>query len=216
MGRGDLWRTLGLARAGLLDRASTPVTRPTTWRAFPAITVRRAIARQGGHDRRVITAPASRGLRRLDLICSRLAAQQPAWAPGTAHGESALFYGHLVGELVRRVDGRSVGEFLVDEVTGPRGLDFAFGLNADQASRAVELTGLGEQFMDAAALDRPDLYRRAMGNPAGALDESVVKLCGGGPAEVPAINGHGTARAVAGFYVALAEGSLLASTTWPA
>jgi CubicO group peptidase (beta-lactamase class C family) len=44
--------------------------------------------------------------------------QQPAWPPGTAHGESALFYGHLVGELVRRVDGRSVGRFLAEEICG--------------------------------------------------------------------------------------------------
>ena len=54
-----------------------------------------------------------------DWLCALLAAQQPAWEPGTAHGESALFYGHLVGELVRRVDGRSVGRFLAEEICGP-------------------------------------------------------------------------------------------------
>ena len=44
-----------------------------------------------------------------DRLCSLLAAQEPAWEPGTAHGESALFYGHLVGELVRRAGGRGLG-----------------------------------------------------------------------------------------------------------
>ena len=44
-----------------------------------------------------------------DQMCRLLAAQEPAWDPGDAHGESALFYGHLVGELVRRTDGRSPG-----------------------------------------------------------------------------------------------------------
>jgi CubicO group peptidase (beta-lactamase class C family) len=55
-----------------------------------------------------------------DWLCALLAAQQPAWEPGTAHGESPPFYGHLVGQLVRRVDGRSVGRFLAEEVCGQR------------------------------------------------------------------------------------------------
>jgi CubicO group peptidase (beta-lactamase class C family) len=54
------------------------------------------------------------------LMCSLLAAQTPTWPPGTAQGESALFYGHLLGELVRRVDGRTLGRFLREEVCGPR------------------------------------------------------------------------------------------------
>ena len=51
-----------------------------------------------------------------DWLCALLAAQPPSWPPGTAHGESALFYGHLVGDLVRRVDGRSVGRFLAEDI----------------------------------------------------------------------------------------------------
>ena len=54
-----------------------------------------------------------------DRMCTLLAKQPPAWEPGTAHGESALFYGHLVGEVVRRTDGRSLGRFLADEVCEP-------------------------------------------------------------------------------------------------
>jgi CubicO group peptidase (beta-lactamase class C family) len=53
-------------------------------------------------------------------LCALLAAQEPAWEPGTAHGESALFYGHLVGELVQRADGRGLGRFLREEVCDPR------------------------------------------------------------------------------------------------
>ena len=81
-----------------------------------------------------------------DWLCALLAAQQPAWPPGTAHGESPLFYGHLVGELVRRVDGRGVGGFLREEICGPAGLDFAFGLCPSQQARAVDLTGLDDAF----------------------------------------------------------------------
>lgn len=70
-----------------------------------------------------------------DRLCALLAEQQPAWQPGTTHGESALFYGHLVGELVRRVDGRSVGRFLAEEICGSAGLDFAFGLSPARQAR---------------------------------------------------------------------------------
>ena len=141
-----------------------------------------------------------------DRLCGLLAAQEPAWEPGTAHGESALFYGHLVGELVRRIDGRSLGEFLRAEVTGPLGLDFAFGLSAAEQARAVDLTGL-EALADTE--DKPELYRRAIGNPPGARDPHVVNGPAWRAAEIPAVNGHGTARAVAGLYAALLQGKPL-------
>lgn len=144
-------------------------------------------------------------------LCRRLAAQPPAWEPGTAHGESAMFYGHLVGELVRRVDGRSPGRFLRDEICGPLGLDFSVGLTHAEQARAVELTGLDEDFRTANMARRPDLYRRAVTNPPGAQDPAVVNGPRWRGAEVPAVNGHGTARAVAGFYHALCAGELISS-----
>ena len=144
-----------------------------------------------------------------DYLCGLLAAQEPLWPPGTAHGESALFYGHLVGELVRRVDGRGIGRFLREEICGPHELDFAFGLSPAQQARAVDLAGLGDRFEAANAAGRPALYRRAVANPPGAHDGDVVNSARWRAAEIPAINGHGTARAVAGFYQALAAGRLL-------
>jgi CubicO group peptidase (beta-lactamase class C family) len=143
-----------------------------------------------------------------DEMCRRLAAEPPAWAPGSAIGESALFYGHLVGELVRRVDGRRIGAFLRGEVAAPLGLDFAFGLSGADQARAVELTGLDENFRRRAP-GQPELYDQAMGNPPGARDGEVVNSARWRAAEIPAINGHGTARAVAGFYAALLERRLL-------
>jgi CubicO group peptidase (beta-lactamase class C family) len=144
-----------------------------------------------------------------DLICDRLAAQPPAWTPGTAHGESALFYGHLVGELVHRVDGRPLGRFLHEDVTGPLELDFGFGLSQQASARAVDLTGFDERFLASQAADRPELFLRAVGNPPGAFDTEVVNSPWWRAAEVPAVNGHGTARAVAGFYAALSSERLL-------
>ena len=144
-----------------------------------------------------------------DRLCALLAAQEPAWEPGTAHGESALFYGHLVGELVRRVDGRTPGRFLRDEVCGPLGLDFAIGLTPAEAARAVPLTGLDDRFRADALVDKPALYAPAIENPPGARDAEVVNGAAWRAAEIPAVNGHGTARAVAGLYTALGEGRLL-------
>jgi len=110
---------------------------------------------------------------------------------------------------VRRVDGRNVGRFLREEVCGPSGLDFAFGLSPSQQARAVDLTGLDDAFRAAAAAGRPPLYRLAITNPPGAQDAGVVNSAGWRAAEIPAVNGHGTARAVADFYQALAAGRLL-------
>ena len=144
-----------------------------------------------------------------DWLCQLLAAQQPEWEPGTAHGESALFYGHLVGELVRRVDGRGLGRFLREEVCGPLALDFFVGLTAAEQARAVDVTGLDEYRRQQQAAGMPQLYQRAVSNPPGAFDPAVVNGRAWRAAEVPAVNGHGTARGAAGLYVALLQGKLL-------
>ena len=197
---------LRLVEAGRLD-LDAPVQR--YWPGFRApATVRHVLSHQAGVvvlDRHVPTE----AFYDWDWLCALLAAQQPAWPPGTAHGESPLFYGHLVGELVRRVDGRGVGRFLAEEICGPAGLDFAFGLSPSQQARAVDLTGLDDAFRAGNAVGRPALYRLAVTNPPGAQDGTVVNSAAWRAAEIPAVNGHGTARAVAGFYHALATGSLL-------
>jgi CubicO group peptidase (beta-lactamase class C family) len=197
---------LRLVEAGRLD-LDAPVQR--YWPGFRApATVRHVLSHQAGVvmlDREVPTE----AFYDWDWLCALLAAQEPSWEPGTAHGESALFYGHLVGELVRLVDGRGVGRFLREEVCGPAGLDFAFGLSPSQQARAVDLTGLDDAFRAGNAAGRPDLYRLAVANPPGAQDGAVVNGAAWRAAEIPAVNGHGTAAAVAGFYHALAAGGLL-------
>jgi CubicO group peptidase (beta-lactamase class C family) len=197
---------LRLVETGRLE-LDAPVQR--YWPEFQApATVRQVLSHQAGVvllDRRV----PGEVFYDWDHLCRLLAAQQPSWEPGTAHGESPLFYGHLVGELVRRVDGRSLGRFLREEVCGPCGLDFAFGLTPAQQARAVDLTGLDDAFRAAMMAGRPALYRLAVTNPPGAHDSAVVNSARWRAAEIPAINGHGTARAVAGFYHALSAGSLL-------
>jgi CubicO group peptidase (beta-lactamase class C family) len=197
---------LRLAEAGRLD-PDAPVQR--YWPEFRApATVRHVLSHQAGVV--LLDEPVpTEAFYDWDYLCGLLAAQEPAWEPGTAHGESALFYGHLVGELVRRVDGRGVGQFLREEICGPHGLDFAFGLSAAQQIHAVDLAGLDDGFRAANLAGRPSLYRRAVANPPGAQDGTVVNSARWRAAEIPAINGHGTARAVAGLYRALSTGRLL-------
>ncbi len=139
-----------------------------------------------------------------------LARQEPLWEPGTAHGESALFYGHLVGEVLRRVDGRALGRFLWEELCGPLELDFRFGLaprgsgprcRADRARRRVPGADGGRS---ARAVRAGHLESARV-----AQDARVVNGTSWRGAEIPAVNGHGTARALVGFYDALARGGIL-------
>ncbi|MFD5568570.1 serine hydrolase domain-containing protein [Streptomyces cadmiisoli] len=132
---------------------------------------------------------------------SRLAATEPWWEPGTRSGYHALTYGHLVGEVVRRVSGLLPGAFLEREVTGPLGVDFSIGLPEKDAGRAAELvhartTSSSEQAAVFSQLTPAALA--ALTNPAVGADEANTAAWRA--AEIPAANGHGTARAVAALY----------------
>ena len=96
-----------------------------------------------------------------------------------------------------------------EEVCGPLGLDFAFGLSPEEQARAVELTGLDEDFARENMAGKPEIYPQAIGNPPGARDGAVVNSAAWRAAEIPSINGHGTARGAAGLYAALLQGELL-------
>ncbi|APU15961.1 MULTISPECIES: serine hydrolase domain-containing protein [Actinoalloteichus] len=72
-----------------------------------------------------------------DTVAAALAAQTPAWEPGTAYGYHAQSFGWLVGELVRRVDGRPLGTFFREELAGPAGADFWIGLPQDEEPRVA-------------------------------------------------------------------------------
>ncbi|GAB7102153.1 serine hydrolase domain-containing protein [Streptomyces phaeofaciens JCM 4814] len=140
-----------------------------------------------------------------ELTTARLAAMEPWWEPGTRSGYHALTYGFLVGEVVRRVSGLLPGAFLEREVTGPLGIDFTIGLPEKEAGRAAELVHAraadsGEQ---AAAFSQlPPVALASLANPpVGAAEAGTARWRA---AELPAANGHGTARAVAALYGVLA------------
>lgn len=144
-----------------------------------------------------------------DGLTAALAAEEPLWEPGTRHGEHAAFYGHLVGEVVRRVDGRLPGRFLAEELAGPWGLDFHIGLDDDAQARAARLVDPGGRWRRSVLDDPRRLLASSLSNPPGLLDVDVVNSSAYRRAEIPAVSGHTTARAIARFYAGLAAGGTL-------
>lgn len=158
-----------------------------------------------------------------------LAAETPWWEPGTRHGYHAVTYGQLVGEVIRRVDGRSVGRFFREEIAEPLGVDFHIGLGAEHDARTSPLYGgLGLPRPDQGGDDAGDRkapvlqlkgplgdFLRDMSDPttmAGAafnnppLKGDTVNSRAWRAAEIPAANGHGTAAGIAKVYGVLARG----------
>jgi CubicO group peptidase (beta-lactamase class C family) len=146
-----------------------------------------------------------------DPIVEALAAQSPIWEPGTAHGYHALTYGWLVGEVVRRVSGRSVGTFFAEEIAAPLDLELWIGLPEEQQHRVAPLVtwstpkdpamaALMEQFMGPETL-----LGRALGGPGGAFtsESGVWNRPEVRAAEIPAANGVTNARSLARFYAGL-------------
>ena len=144
-----------------------------------------------------------------DLVIAALEKEEPWWPPGTRSGEHALFYGHLIEEVVRRVDGRSVHRFFAEEIAGPWRIDFHLGLDEVDLARSATVFGMAETWPGGVVGEGDSLLRRALTNPSGALDPDVVNSPRWKIAEVPAINGYGTALGVARFYQGFLSGGVL-------
>ena len=145
-----------------------------------------------------------------DRYAAVIAAETPWWEPGTANGYHALTFGHLVGELIRRIGGKSMGRFLRDEVTGPLGADFHVGLDVAEEGRCAEM--IAPTAAEEAAAGVPDpapgsLRAKVFGNPP--LHPRQANTSAWRRAEIPAANGHGNARSVARVLAALACGGTL-------
>jgi CubicO group peptidase (beta-lactamase class C family) len=140
--------------------------------------------------------PLAKGVKRSedwydhDKICALLAKQAPAWEPGTESGYHAVTQGHLVGEVVRRITGRTLGTFFREEIAEPIGADFHIGTDPKHFHRIGELIPPADGF--------------ANGRPALSALES--RTDGWRRAEIPAANGHGNARSVAKVQTLLANG----------
>jgi CubicO group peptidase (beta-lactamase class C family) len=125
---------------------------------------------------------------------ARLAAQAPRWKPGAAAGYHSITQGFLVGEVVRRITGRSLGEFFADEVAGPLGADFFIGLPTQYDHRVALSIPPPSRDEDYAA--------SAPGRTAVAATKTRIRVRDGNSAawrraEIPAASGFGNARSVA-------------------
>jgi CubicO group peptidase (beta-lactamase class C family) len=142
-----------------------------------------------------------------DRIVNLLAAQQPWWEPGTQSGYHSLTFGHLLGELIRRITGKTLGTFFRDEVANPLTADFHIGLPEEHDSRVGEMIPpVYPQPGDPNYVEvSPDsIAGKALSNPAITAELSRDRAWRA--AEIPAANGHGNARSVARVASALACG----------
>lgn len=135
---------------------------------------------------------------------SRMAAQAPWWEPGTASGYHALNQGHLVGEVIRRVTGSTLKEFVAAEIAGPLGADFQIGAAEGDWPRIADVVPPPPLPLDLSALPPDSPMVKTFTGPAPAAEDANTP--GWRRAEMGACNGHGNARSVARILSAIACG----------
>jgi CubicO group peptidase (beta-lactamase class C family) len=140
-----------------------------------------------------------------------LAAETPWWEPGTRHGYHALTFGFLVGEVIRRITGKSVGNYFRDEIAAPLKIDAHIGLAEREDGRVADMLGApppapGEfNLFDETAKNPESVTAKTFMNPM-VLSMATVNSRAWRGAEIPAANGHTNGRALARLYGALARG----------
>ena len=160
--------------------------------------------------------PPGYNLTNWDGMCTALAEQEPWWTPGERFGYHTNTFGFLLGELVRRTDGRSIGRFVREELAKPLGLDLFIGFGEEEDHRVAEwnpyVRPAGEASerpwleKDPATLSGVELARvLAYGNPPGGSGSNVNSRIWRA-AEFPSTNPHANARAMARLFGALASG----------
>jgi CubicO group peptidase (beta-lactamase class C family) len=158
-----------------------------------------------GFDR----TPRTKVLYNWEKIINMLAAQKPWWEPGTKSGYHLVTFGYLLGELIRRITGKSVGTYFKENVAGPLKADFHIGLSEVHDYRVGDL--IPPPQIDLKAFGDIDPHSIAMKSLTSAAGVSVeaTKTREWRAAEIPAANGHGNARAVARVAAAISCGGSL-------
>lgn len=209
---------LQLVGEGKLE-LDVPVAR--YWPEFAAagkerITLRHLLSHQAGLPAIRQNLPAE-ALYDWQAMTAALAAEAPWWALGEGHGYAPITFGWLVGELLRRVEGRGPGESIVARTAEPLGLDFHVGLADEEFHRVATISRGKGNLGDAAAQrmlktmmsDAQAMTTRAFTNPPSIMTSTNKPEWR--RMQQPAANGHGNARSLAGFYSGLLDGSLLDS-----
>ncbi len=135
-----------------------------------------------------------------------LAAMAPLWAPGSRCVYHPVTFGHLLGEVVLRATGRSLGQFIAQDISGPLGLSYYVGLPAEHDHRVAEMSG-DDKIYEAHAAGEKSAYPYSFRNPT--LFAETPNMRSWRSAEIPAANGHADARSLAALYGALALGGAL-------
>jgi len=127
---------------------------------------------------------------------ARLAAQAPWWEPGSASGYHAMTFGHLVGEVVRRVTGRTLKQFVADEIAAPLNADFQIGARLQDAERIAEVVPADNPME---GLPPAETWTEQMVKTFGGFfpDPAAANTDAWRAADFGAVNGHTTARALA-------------------
>lgn len=145
-----------------------------------------------------------------DVMTTALATETPWWSPGTAHGYHVNTFGFLVGEVLRRATGKTVGQLLRERIAEPMQLDIYLGSCSHLADRIAEFewpSAGSVPPIDASALAEEHLLQRnTYANPPGLSGSGFVNSAEWRDAEMPSTNTHASARGVAGIYTAMAHG----------
>lgn len=139
--------------------------------------------------------------------CERLAAQAPWWEPGTASGYHAVTQGFLVGEVVRRVTGTTIGRFFRDEIAEPLGADFHIGLPESEDHRVAKLVPPAQGRSQPFHTEIAERTSKSIPLNGGEANTRAWRA-----AELPAIGGIGNARSIARIHAMMACGGELSGT----
>jgi CubicO group peptidase (beta-lactamase class C family) len=134
---------------------------------------------------------------------ARLATQEPWWEPGTASGYHALNQGHLVGEVIRRIDGRGLKQYFAEEIAGPLGADFTIGSPPEHHGRISNVIPPPPLPMPE-VIDPESVVFKTFTGPA--PDATIAHTDAWRAATIGAANGHGNARSVAQIQAAVSNG----------
>ena len=134
-----------------------------------------------------------------------LAGQAPWWEPGTASGYHALTHGHLIGEVVRRVTGRTLKQFVAEQISGPLGADFQIGATPADSARIAEVIPAADPMEGVPPMDQwTEQMLKTFTGPA--PDPAVANTAQWRAADIGAANGHTNARALARILSAISLG----------
>jgi CubicO group peptidase (beta-lactamase class C family) len=163
-----------------------------------------------GHRCGLIGVPngSIEGLLDWDASIAAIAASEPLWTPGAAHGEHAFTYGHLIGELVRRISGQSIGSFIRSEISEAYDIDVHIGLGPEELGRVTDIATKPDFWSSIGWTSREALA--ALGADPG-IGADLVNSTPWRTGEVPAVNGHASARGLARFWSCVLDGTLPAS-----